>query len=152
MTWSCDTPATPDERDFAYGDTVQGWFVLRDAITMPHSCEREGGCLPYGHTIGVCDASQPHLVEAVDGIVPWLAGGRARLHLVPGEPRSSLTVEVEGQPARDPVEGTSSVRSDLAGGVATGTRIFTGRFELPEGSLGLDVEWFCGDNYEAPRQ
>jgi len=82
--------------------------------------------------------------------VPWVAGGRARLHLVPGDPTASLTVEVEGQPARDPVEGPASVRSDLSGGHATGTRVLTGRFELPEGSLGLEVEWFCGYNYEAP--
>ncbi len=139
VTWSCQPPPPgPAQTAVAPESLVgnlQGWFVLHGLVEMPHPCEGPGGCLPYGFAFGACSKGQ---AEAMDGIVPWVGGRRARLHLVPGPRAATLTVEVDdGSPPQ-------TATAPPTFGEQPSGQTLAADFDLPAGRLSLWVEWFCG--------
>jgi hypothetical protein len=139
VTWSCQPPAAGPAptlvAPLSLVGNLQGWFVLHGLVEMPHPCEGPGGCLPYGSAFGACSDGQ---AESIDGIVPWVGGHRARLHLVPGPQAATLTVEVDdGSPPQ-----TATAPPTL--GEQPSGQTLAADFELPAGRLSLWVEWVCG--------
>jgi hypothetical protein len=150
VLWTCSPEPAPVAPPVEVPpEPVQGWFALTGLVEL-----REPGAgatgVPYGYASGTCSMDSPLRVDALETVVPWRDGARARLRLVPEQTSATLTVTVDdGRPAQTVRSAARLVETPSGASTGSiGSRTISATFPLAEGDLSLSVEWDCGDNFE----
>lgn len=120
---------------------LQGWFHLRGIVTVEP--DAPGAAPPLeGRATGLCSRRDELHTRAIETVVRWLDGGRARLRLMPEATRATLTVEPGDGSATETrtAPATARLLNDARGGHS-----LTAVFQLRAGRLGLTVDWWCPD-------
>jgi hypothetical protein len=147
ITWDCTAGPAPtnDPRADPTDETepLQGWFTLHGIVNVDR--EAPGATFPFpGQASGLCSRQFELRTGAIETVVPWVHGLRARLVLIPERTRATLTIDL----ANGSVPETATAEAVV---VERGTmRTLTAEFNLRAGRLRLEVWWDCSQRFEMP--
>jgi hypothetical protein len=146
ITWDCSGggPAngplpSPTERVAS----MQGWFHLHGIVTVDDDLPGPQPTPPFeGQASGTCSPASELRTDAIETVVTWVGGQRARLRLVPEPTKATLTIDLGDGSTPETATAPATVRFLNA---AKTDRELSAVFQLRAGRLELKVDWWCGE-------